>query len=63
MSLFRKNGMKKVILMTEKQRDTYIDRLESANVEFEVSMERDDIYSREYVYVIRVKDEDLKKVG
>ncbi len=63
MGRFRKNGMEKIVLMTEKQKDNYIDRLEDANVDFEVSVERESIYSREIQYVIRVKAEDLKKVS
>ena len=63
MGRFRKNGMEKIVLMTEKQKDNYIDRLEDANVYFEVFVERESIYSRDIQYVIRVKAEDLKKVS
>ena len=63
MGRFRNNGMEKIVLMTEKQKDNYIDRLEDANVDFEVFVERESIYSRDIQYVIRVKAEDLKKVS
>ena len=52
-----------IILKTEKQRDAYIDRLDRAHVDYEVSEVRDDIYSRNITYVIHIRPADLKKVS
>ena len=61
MSLFRKAGKEMIVLKTEQQRDAFIERLENAHVEYDVSEERDTIYSRDTSYIIRVRAEDLKK--
>ncbi len=63
MSLFRKAGKEMIVLKTEQQRDAFIERLENAHVEYDVSEERDTIYSRDTSYIIRVRAEDLKKVS
>ena len=63
MSLFRKTDREMFVLKTEQQRDAFIERLENAHVDYEVSEERDDIYSRDITYIIRVRTEDLKKVS
>ncbi len=63
MSLFRKNNMEMIVLKTLQQRDAYIDRLENAHVAYEVCEEREDVYSRDTSYIIRVRSEDLKKVS
>lgn len=52
-----------IILKSEQQRDAYIDRLDKAHVEYEVSEDRDNVYSRNVSYIIRVKASDLKKVS
>ena len=41
----------------------YIERLEKAHVEYDVFEDRDNIYSRDVSYVIRIKASDLKKVS
>lgn len=61
MSLF--NRKETIILKTEKQRDAMIDRLDKAHVDYDVAEQRDDIYSRDTRYIIRVKAADLKKVS
>ena len=63
MSLFRKNNMEMIILKTVQQRDAFIERLENAHVEYDVGEERENIYSRDTTYIIRVRAEDLKKVS
>ena len=52
-----------LILKTEKQRDEYIDRLDRARVEYSVSTTRDNVFSQDISYIIRVRAEDLKKVS
>ncbi len=61
MSLFTKKET--IVLKTEQQRDAYIERLEKAHVEYDVAENRDTIYSRDVSYIIRIKADDLKKVG
>lgn len=61
MKLFGKTEA--IVLKTEKQRDAYIDRLDHARVDFDLSEVRDDVYSREITYVIHIRPADLKKVG
>ena len=48
---------------TVQQRDAYIERLDAARVEYEVLENRDNIYSRDVDYIIRVAASDLKKVS
>ena len=61
MSLFNKKET--LIFKTEKQRDAYIERLDAAHVEYEVLQNRDNIYSRDVNYILRVAASDLKKVS
>lgn len=65
MSLFRRNHSNKemIVLKTMQQRDTFIDRLEKAHVDYDVSESRDNVYSQDVTYIIRVNAEDLKKVS
>ena len=66
MSLFRRNhsnNKEMIVLKTMQQRDTFIDRLEKAHVEYDVSETRDNVYSQDVTYIIRVNAEDLKKVS
>ena len=61
MSLFTRK--KTLVFKTEQQRDEYIERLDTAHVEYEVREYRDDIYSRNVDYLILVDASDLKKVS
>ena len=61
MSLFTRKET--IVLKTEKQRDAFIERLDKAHVDYDVAEQRDDIYSRDTLYIIRVKAADLKKVS
>jgi len=61
MSLFNKKET--VVLKNEQQKDTYIERLEKAHVEYDIFEDRDTVYSRDVSYIIRVKVSDLKKVS
>ncbi len=61
MSLF--NRKETLVFKTEQQRDAYIERLDAAHVEYEVLENRDNIYSRDVDYIIRVAASDLKKVS
>ncbi len=54
---------KTLVFKTEQQRDAYIERLDAAHVEYEVLENRDNIYSRDVDYIIRVAASDLKKVS
>ncbi|MCR4882345.1 MAG: hypothetical protein K6A68_02180 [Clostridiales bacterium] len=61
MSLLAKK--KTLVFKTEQQRDAYIEKLDAAHVGFEVLTVRDDIYSRDVDYILRVAESDLKKVS
>ena len=61
MSLFNKKET--IVLKSEQQKDTYIERLEKAHVEYDVFEDRDTIYSRDVSYIIRVKASDLTKLS
>lgn len=61
MSLF--NRKETLVFKTEQQRDTYIERLDAAHIEYEVLENRDDFYSRDVDYIVRVAASDLKKVS
>jgi len=61
MSLFNKKET--IIMKNEKQKDAYIEKLEKAHIEFDVSEHRDAICRRDTLYFIRVKASDLKKVS
>ena len=61
MSLFSKK--EKIVMMSEQQKDAYIEKLENAGVAYDVREDREDIYGRNVTYIIRVKSSDLKKVG
>ena len=61
MSLF--NRKETLVFKTEQQRDAYIERLDVAHVEYEILENRDNIYSRDVDYIIRVAASDLKKVS
>lgn len=63
MILFRKSNVKMIVLKTTQQRDEFIERLDKAHVEYDVSEKRDDVYSRDIFYIIHVNAEDYKKVG
>lgn len=52
-----------IILKTERQRDEYIDRLDKAHVDYDVSETYDDMNHRAVTYQIRVSAADLKKVS
>ena len=61
MSLFNKKET--IVLKTEQQKDAYIERLDKARVTYNVSVRRDDIYSRNVFYIIELNAADLKKVS
>lgn len=61
MGLF--NRKETLVFKTEQQRDAYIERLDAAHVEYEVLENRDNIYSQDVDYIIRVAASDLKKVS
>jgi len=61
MSLFTRKET--IVLKSEQQKDAYIERLEKAHVEYDVFEDRDNIYTRDVSYIIRVKASDLKKVS
>ena len=61
MSLFTKKET--VILKTEQQKDSYIEKLNAAHVDYEVYEDRETIYSRDVTYIVKFRTADLKKVG
>ena len=61
MKLFGRKGT--VVLKSEKQRDRYIDRLDRAHVDYDVSEIYDLFNYRVVNYFIRVDAADLKKVS
>ncbi len=61
MSLFSRKET--IVFKNEQQKDAYIERLEKADVDYDVFEDRDTIYSRNISYIVRVKASDLKKVS
>ena len=61
MSLF--NRKETIVLKSEQQKDAYIERLEKADVDYDVFEDRDTIFGRDVSYIVRVKASDLKKVS
>ena len=61
MKLFNKKET--LIFKTVQQRDAYIERLDAAHVDYEVLENRDNIYSLDVDYILRVAASDLKKVS
>ena len=61
MSLFNKKET--IVLKSEQQKDTYIERLENAHVDYDVFEDRETVYSRNATFIIRVKASDLMKVS
>ena len=51
-----------IVLRSEEQRDEYIDRLQKAHVEYDIT---EDHWSAcdKVTYLVRVRTSDLKKVG
>lgn len=61
MSLFSRKAT--IVLKTMQQRDAFIERLEKAHVSYDVKEDKASIYSPNMTFCIRVKADDLKKVG
>ena len=61
MSLFTRK--KTIVLKSEKQKDTYIEKLEKAHVEYDIFEDRENIYTRDISYIVRIKAANLKKVS
>jgi hypothetical protein len=53
---------KKIMLFTEQQKDEFIEKLEKANVDFDIKEDKDDVPSHKSAYIISVREKDLKKV-
>ena len=52
-----------VVLKTEQQRDAFIEKLEKAHVDYDVSEDRVSVFSDKMYFYIRLKADDLKKVS
>ena len=61
MSLFTKKET--VVLKTEQQKDAFIEKLEKAHVDYDVSEDRVSVFSDKMNFYIRLKADDLKKVS
>lgn len=61
MNLFTKKET--VILKTEQQKDAFIEKLEKAHVDYDVSEDRVSVFSDKMNFYIRLKADDLKKVS
>ncbi len=62
MSLFTKKETV-VLKKTEQQRDAFIEKLEKAHVDYDVSEDRVSVFSDKMNFYIRLKADDLKKVS
>ncbi len=60
MSLFSKK--EKIIVYSEAQKDDYIEKLERANVDYDIREDRSSVFIDKTTYIIRVKYGELKKV-
>ena len=61
MNLFTKKET--VVLKTEQQKDAFIEKLEKAHVDYDVSEDRVSVFSDKMNFYIRLKADDLKKVS
>ena len=61
MNLFTKKET--VILKTEQQKDAFIEKLEKAHVDYDVTEDRVSVFSDKMNFYIRLKADDLKKVS
>ena len=52
-----------VVLKTEQQRDAFIEKLEKAHVDYDVSEDRVSVFSDKTNFYFRLKADDLKKVS
>ena len=52
-----------ISLKTRQQKDAYIERLDQAHVDYDVTVKRDGIFIRDVSYIITLKASDLKKVS
>ena len=52
-----------VVLKTEQQKDAFIEKLEKAHVDYDVSEDRVSVFSDKMYFYIRLKADDLKKVS
>ncbi len=60
MSLFSKK--EKIIVYSEAQKDDYIEKLERANVDYDIREDRSSIFNDKTTYIFRVKAGEFKKV-
>ena len=60
MMLFSKK--RRIMLYTEQQRDEFIEKLEKANVEFDIREDKDDVPSHKTAFIISIREKDYKKV-
>ena len=61
MSMFTKKET--IVLNNEHQKDEYIEKLNKANVEYDIAEDRETLYIRKVTYIIHVKASDMKKVS
>ena len=61
MNLFTKKET--VVLKTEQQKDAFIEKLEKAHVDYDVSEDRVSVFSDKMNFYIRLKADDLKRVS
>ena len=52
-----------VVLKTDQQKDAFIEKLEKAHVDYDVSEDRVPVFSDKTNFYIRLKADDLKKVS
>ncbi len=60
MSLFTKK--EKIILRSEQQKDEFIERLDSANVKYDIREDKENSTPGHIAYMIRLDARDMKKV-
>ena len=61
MSLFTKKQT--ITIMSEQQKDAYLEKLENTHVNYDIYENRVSFYSDSVSYIIRIKAADLKKVS
>ena len=60
MSLFTKKET--ITLFSEQQKDSFIEKLENAHIDYKLKESNDSAFSSEIHYIVKVNAADLKKV-
>ncbi|MCR4990484.1 MAG: hypothetical protein K6A38_06460 [Lachnospiraceae bacterium] len=60
MTLFAKK--EKIILNSEQQKDDFVEKLNSANISYDIKELNESVFSGKTTYIVKLSAKDLKKV-